>query len=313
MRIEDVVAMLTAAGLVAYAGLRSAIAGIVLDEGSYWDFNFVLAPAAILVFAYSLRYALGLGRVATGRTLRTLAEIVRDWSPFLFFLLTYAAFHTALLQQTAPQNFDAELLAVDRWLLGESPAVMMQSLVNPLLTEFLSFSYFLHLVLPPILAVSWYLRNRKLFREYLLAILLCAVFGAIGYALVPAVGPGEAFPHLFPREITGEWSEPIMVAVDAARSPQDVFPSLHIAVSTVVLVFAFRRGRWWFWAMLPFVVGNWVSTLYLRYHYFIDDIAGWILAIGVLWMARSLLNLETRLKERWGERPATQDLAGASG
>ena len=56
------------------------------------------------------------------------------------------------------------------------------------------------------------------------------------------------------------------------------FPSLHTAASLVALVYAWRFARRWFYVLLPFVLGLWVSTIYLRHHYFVDLLAGWILA-----------------------------------
>ena len=56
------------------------------------------------------------------------------------------------------------------------------------------------------------------------------------------------------------------------------FPSLHAAVSLVALVYAWRYVRAWFWVLLPFVLGLWVSTIYLRHHYVVDLLAGWLLA-----------------------------------
>ena len=41
------------------------------------------------------------------------------------------------------------------------------------------------------------------------------------------------------------------------------FPSLHAAVSLLVLVYAWRFARPLFYAMLPFVIGLGVSTIYL--------------------------------------------------
>ena len=56
------------------------------------------------------------------------------------------------------------------------------------------------------------------------------------------------------------------------------FPSLHAAVSLVALVYAWRHVRAWFWVLLPFALGLWVSTIYLRHHYVVDLLAGWALA-----------------------------------
>ena len=53
-------------------------------------------------------------------------------------------------------------------------------------------------------------------------------------------------------------------------------------------------GRAWFWLMLPLVMGNWMATVYLRYHYMIDVIAGWAAAAIAYAVADALLRLERR-------------------
>ena len=66
------------------------------------------------------------------------------------------------------------------------------------------------------------------------------------------------------------------------------FPSLHAAVSLVALVYAWRYAAPWFWVLLPFVLGLWVSTIYLRHHYVVDLLAGWALAPVAVWLAPRL-------------------------
>jgi membrane-associated phospholipid phosphatase len=66
----------------------------------------------------------------------------------------------------------------------------------------------------------------------------------------------------------------------------DAFPSLHCAVTAFTLLFdrvhAPRRFRLW---LLP-IIGLWIATIYLRYHYLTDVIAGMALAGAALAMVR---------------------------
>jgi membrane-associated phospholipid phosphatase len=56
-------------------------------------------------------------------------------------------------------------------------------------------------------------------------------------------------------------------------------------VSLLALVYAWRYVRVWFWILLPFVLGLWVSTIYLRHHYLVDLIAGFLLVPIAAWLA----------------------------
>ena len=84
------------------------------------------------------------------------------------------------------------------------------------------------------------------------------------------------------------------------------FPSLHAAVSLVALIYAWRFLRAWFWLLLPFCLGLWVSTIYLRHHFVVDLIAGWALAPIAVWVA-------PRLDAWWASRQAALGYAPARG
>jgi len=56
------------------------------------------------------------------------------------------------------------------------------------------------------------------------------------------------------------------------------FPSAHVAGSMVALLAAWRYRRWLFWVCLPFFLCMCVATVYGRYHYVADVLAG--LAVG---------------------------------
>jgi membrane-associated phospholipid phosphatase len=294
-RVEDVLAASFALALVAYGGVRAVIEGIRLDEGEFWDFNFIVAPVSLLIFIAAVRYAIGGGGSLLQSTVRDVLDVVRDWLPFLLFLLFYEAFRGHIWTVLHTEDRDPALLAIDRRLFGETPAVWMDRLVSRPLTDVMAAAYFLHLVLPPLVAFVWYRRDRRWFRSFLLAVLLAGLMGSVGYLAVPAVGPAVAYPELFVNELDGTLYSPVTTILDAARAPRDVFPSLHVGLSAIVLWYGAKLGRGWLLALLPLVIANWISTLYLRYHYLIDVVAGWGVAVLAIVLARALLDFEARL------------------
>jgi len=97
--------------------------------------------------------------------------------------------------------------------------------------------------------------------------------GFLGYTIWPAGGPYLHLP--FERPLLGSWfTEWVTPLVIGGSNGVDVFPSLHFAVSFYLLGFdwLFNRRRFW-WVLGP-CVALWVSTIYLRYHYFVDLVAG---------------------------------------
>jgi membrane-associated phospholipid phosphatase len=303
VRVEDVLAGATAVSLVAVAGGRS-LGSIRLTEQNYWDFAFLLFPLALLVFLAAVRYAFRPMDSASQRVGGQAGQVLRDWLPFCLFLMMYEAFRVSIWNLVAPVEADGALLAWDRRLLGETPSVPLDSFVRPWATSLLTVAYAMHLVLPPIVGLLWYRRDLRVFREFLMAVLITGIIGSAGYLFVPAIGPGLAFPQLYHHSLRGRIYEDITGMIDAARALRDAFPSLHVAISSLVLYYAGRRGRIWFAIALPLVLGNWFSTIYLRFHYLVDVFAGWATAALAIALAQALLTAEARIKRRAATAPA---------
>jgi membrane-associated phospholipid phosphatase len=70
--------------------------------------------------------------------------------------------------------------------------------------------------------------------------------------------------------------------------------------------------------LAPFIVSLWVSTVYLRYHYLVDVMAGLILAplcfFGANWMFKrfGMLQVAVPLPAGWRERLAGRRVARTS-
>src|ERR1051325_8412318 len=227
LRVEDVLAAAVVAVFLAYSGIAT-LRGMIAAGGDTWTVSFIALPMSAIIFLASLRYALGRDGTTFSRWLREVVEIVRDWSPFLIFLLLYASFYATIFAAIRPRTYDAELLALDRRMFGETPSVAMQAWYSPALTNLFTLCYFMHLIFPAVIAGIWYHRDKLVFREFLLAVLISGSIGTIGYVLVPAVGPGVAYPQLYTRTFSGALYHPIIDALDRARAPRDVFPSLHV-------------------------------------------------------------------------------------
>ncbi|HJT16763.1 MAG TPA: phosphatase PAP2 family protein [Thermoanaerobaculia bacterium] len=294
VRIEDVLSVFVAVVLLTYIVSVGAW-GSFHAGGDTWTVSFIALPMSIIIFLASLRYALGAEATTIGRWVTEVTSIARDWLPFMLFLLFYGTFYSALWAKVHPRTFDATLLSADRALFGETPSVAMQSWISGGLTSFMSLCYFLHLVFPPVMAFLWYRRDVRIFRQFLLAILFCGAIGTIGYLLIPAVGPGVAYPQLYSKTLSGSLYQPIIDFMDRARAPRDAFPSLHVGISAIVLIFAARyKNRIVLWILAPLIIGNWISTVYLRYHYVVDCVAGMIAAVLSVLLAIAALRWEAR-------------------
>lgn len=181
-------------------------------------------------------------------------------------------------------RFDAELLALDRWLLGETPSSVLAGLATPWLTELMSLCYILFMPLLFFSLLRYFFARRELLGEFYAGLFTVYGLGFLGYLLVPAAGPWLAYPELFGGALSGGPITALNQAmVEHGSNRVDVWPSLHGAVSAFILGFAWRRHRKEFFFLLLPVAGLWMSTLYLRYHYFIDLLSGLALAAFALY------------------------------
>jgi membrane-associated phospholipid phosphatase len=172
---------------------------------------------------------------------------------------------------------DALLNGWDIALLGANLSVAWQGFYPPLLTDAMMAGYlfyFIYLVGGP---ATYCVRDLPKFRLLMVGLFTVHGLGFLGYTIWPAGGPHL---HLtFDQPLVGTLFTRVMTpVVNGGSNGVDVFPSLHLAVSLYLLGFdwRFNRRRFW-WVLTPCVV-LWVSTIYLRYHYFVDLLAGAVLA-----------------------------------
>jgi membrane-associated phospholipid phosphatase len=111
--------------------------------------------------------------------------------------------------------------------------------------------------------------------------------GFLGYTFVPAAGPYLAMTREFHVPFTGwyftRWNAAM---VHFGSNGVDVFPSLHCAISSYMLFFDRWYNKWRFRLYVAPCLGLWFSTIYLRYHYFIDVVVGFALSACVLYFSR---------------------------
>jgi membrane-associated phospholipid phosphatase len=283
-RLEDFVALtFFLICLLVQIGFRE-VRGLALSPADV----LVVIPAVALLLAKELVHYFFIGkRAGPGPAndlqafIRPYWEIVRDWFPFLVILLMYYSLWGDATHLLVTRDRDAALIALDQRLFGFQASVALQGFVTPPLTAWMQFAYAFHIWNFPVVACFIYLRRpRSRFREMMCGLILVTFFGLLGYLLVPAIGP----MYTLRAHYTVGLSQPLAVFnrqldfLDYARIQRDVFPSLHVGMSFVVWLYAWRNSRRLFWMLMPLVLSLWVSTVYLRYHYMVDCVAGLILA-----------------------------------
>lgn len=201
-----------------------------------------------------------------------------------YFSLTTAVplMHNPSGLATLNWHQDGTLAQWDALLLGDAPRGLMLLESPSWVTDFFMACYlfFFYYLVGGLL--YYCLKDLNQFRIIVVGFCTLYALGYVGYMLMPAVGPVD---ELGSR--TGGWLTNTGGSIIAQRgNGVDVFPSIHMAASLYLLLFDFKHRRNHFWWVLAPTVGLWISTVYLRYHYGVDLIAGIILALGCVWLTR---------------------------
>ena len=244
----------------------------------YW---LALLASLFVLFLTETHYDI---RKSTGRIVGGATRLLRDFIPYLICLVIYLNL-ADVVHLVNPNDKDLLLIRIDDALFGVQLSQWMEQFSSLWLDEWMHFTYEIFGLYPVTLGLFFFGRGqRRAFRDLLLAIILASYIGYLGYMLVPAVGPRYTLD--FRVDLRGRFFAVVEWAMnDTMRIPRDCFPSLHTANTLVVLGMAWRYRRKLFWWYLPLGISTVVATVYLRYHYMIDVIAGAFLALAVVKLA----------------------------
>ncbi len=213
-------------------------------------------------------------------------RFIREMAPFGLAIAIYTNLHDTI-HFVNPHDIHWTLIAIEEWIFGCQPVLWVQKFYNPILTEFFSFAYMNYFVIPIIIPFYLYFKGRYSdYREVLLGIVLTYYFGYVLYVLFPAAPPRLVLVDQFTRDFTGFFFDSAQRSVILnAASSRAAFPSLHCATTLLAMIYAFKHTRTMFWAFLPIAIGLVLGTVYLRHHYVVDIIAGFMLAIFVYFVS----------------------------
>ncbi len=234
-----------------------------------------------------LRYGLmaaGLAAVAAlarrQESLPAPLSLAADFYPIAFIPILYESLGP-LIPAARGVARDELLIAADRAIFGLDPTVWLERLVRPWLTDFFYVSYVTYYFIAIALGFVLWSRDGATARRFIFTLTLCYFVSYAGYFLLPALGP--RFALAAEQKVTLETTT-VSRAIsgtlnDLEHTQFDVFPSGHTMIAVAVLLVAFRRARDAFWFLLPVAACLVISTVYCRYHYVVDVLAGILLAV----------------------------------
>ena len=212
----------------------------------------------------------------------------RHWYPVLYVAACYKEM-AYLIPAIRTTDADAFLSNLDFRLWGVHPTVWLERIQSAGLTEFLQIIYtlFVPVVLVPAF-LFWRKRNYAGFQYFAFLIALGYLVSYVGYLIVPARGPRFLLVQLQHVPLRGLWLfDAMQSTLDHLESAHyDCFPSGHTELTILAWWSTRHFGRpTLFWLYFAYTLCIIFATVYLRYHYSVDVLAGVVAAVILIWMA----------------------------
>lgn len=230
------------------------------------------------------------------RNKNAVLKFISCWYTLPLIFMTFKELYL-MVHPINPHDLDYLLIQLDKIIFGTDPTSVLDRISTPGLTEFLQICYSSFYLLWVILGVEllWD-KNEKGFSFFLFILMYGFYVSYVGYLLVPAIGPRFTlydFANLN-RDLPGLYLTPLLrgvinsgesimnVARAALVAQRDCFPSGHTEMTIITIAVAIKYKAKSTMLIAPLGIGLIFATVYMRYHYGIDVIAGAIAGIFVL-------------------------------
>lgn len=209
-------------------------------------------------------------------------RIVRDFYVFLLFPVLFKEF-TVLSRSLFPYYIEPLLIASDRFFYRWIGDVLMVLQHSRLANEMMSLGYSTYYFLVPGLGLYLYVkRSFSEFELYAYRFCFTMFFCYALFVFMPARGPHHSLMHVDPFALKGylfTWLVQLFQTYGSTTGA--AFPSSHVAATWVAFFPLKTINRRLYFFLYPFMVLLTLSVFYLHYHYVLDALAGYVVALGL--------------------------------
>jgi len=246
---------------------------------------------------------------------------LRQFYPMFLYAWFYA--ETARLNRMfIPHYLDATIIHWEQSLFGCQPSLLfMQKLPYLGISELFYFFYFSYYLTIGGVGLALFLRNRRQFLHYLAVVSTLFYICYLFYIALPIIGPpvfvaridGYTLPpdlqylvpaNPYPNAIRSGLFFRLMAWIYRGfEDPGAALPSSHVAVALCTLYFSFRYLHPIRYLHLVAALLLCLSTVYCRYHYALDVMAGMLTAALVVPIT-NWLYFRSQVERQAGNCPA---------
>ena len=237
----------------------------------FLDWNFILTR---IIFVFAFIFSLVIKNKISYNFFQLLQNIL------VFALMTFLYKETAMLNTLIFPKIDEFLSNLDQNIFKFQPSIEFSKHFNSLFfSELFYFGYFCYYLLPLVVLGILYKFLPQKIEEFGFILITSFLLYYFIFIIIPAEGP--QFYFTFPDnyiEAQGIFGNAIKLIQKNGEAPTAAFPSSHVGISWIVIFWLYQNFRKSVKYFLPFVILLMFSTVYIKAHYFVDVVAGFLTA-----------------------------------
>ena len=237
----------------------------------FFDWNFILTR---VIFVFAFTFSVIIKRKISKNFFQLLQNIL------VFALMTFLYKETAMLNTLIFPKIDEFLSNLDQNIFKFQPSIEFSKHFNSLFfSELFYFGYFCYYLLPLVVLGILYKFLPQKIEEFGFILISSFLLYYFIFIIIPAEGP--QFYFTFPDnyiEAQGIFGNAIKLIQKNGEAPTAAFPSSHVGISWIVIFWLYQNFRKSVKYFLPFVILLMFSTVYIKAHYFVDVVAGFLTA-----------------------------------
>lgn len=199
---------------------------------------------------------------------------------------------TGQLNHLLFEPIDPYLVNIESWLFGVQPSLLFSAkFPNVWITELMNLGYLsYYFIIVGFVMMALYHKPEQ-FNRLLFLISQSFIIYYFIFILIPSWGPQFYFQAPANHANEGVFFQKIIAFIQhQGETATGAIPSSHVGITAMIVLLSFRHFRHYFWFILPFALLLFCSTVYIKAHYLIDVIAGFISAPLILLLSQKIWN-----------------------
>jgi membrane-associated phospholipid phosphatase len=187
---------------------------------------------------------------------------------------------TGQLNAIAGSPIDPLLINAEQFLFRSQPSVLFSQVLTGLFaTELMYLGYLSFYFIVFGFLLFLFIKKSDQFNRLLFLIVQSFLIFYLIFILVPSWGPQFYFFSPINQAPEGVFFQKIVSFIQiTGESKTGAFPSSHVGMTFIVLLLSFRYAKVYGWIILPLAILLFCSTVYIKAHYLVDVVGGFIIA-----------------------------------